>query len=119
MKHGVVVFIILISSICANAKGNSSASQIKNKCIEAFKENMKDKTNSFCICYTYNILHLISPVQTTPILKWLNNEMSEAEQLKQEPLIDMEYEITKQCASDKKWVAEKILNMKKKRSKTK
>lgn len=52
---------------------------------------------------------LIHPSQFQPLLKWLKNEMSDAEQNMHEPLIDLDYEVSAECVKSPRWIAPKIL----------
>lgn len=105
MKKTILITFFLTLNF-ANAKQPAN-SIINSTCRIAFS-NLKSKTNDFCQCYSYNMNYLILRGQLTPLISWLNNEMSESEQIKNEALIEMEYEVTSSCIKNKNWIADKV-----------
>lgn len=108
LKYLLLVGILFFSfrSVFADAKINMV--ELNKTCLTAFS-NMNSKKTDFCKCYTNNMARLIYPSQFQPLLKWLRNEMSDNEQNLQEPLIDLDYEVSSECVKNPKWIAPKIL----------
>ena len=98
-------FLLLFAFHFASANSFRSE-KINSACTKAFS-NMGAKTNNFCACYSKNMNLLIFPYQLTLVLSYLENTMSPAQQTKNQALIDMEYEVSKECDNDPKWLSEK------------
>jgi hypothetical protein len=109
-----------IFSFQTQAKTTQVQSDIFKACAKAFSKSStgsegstansswsKSKVADFCGCYTKNMSVLISKNQVTPIIKWLENKMTDSEQEANEALLDMEYEVTSSCDENSKWIAEK------------
>lgn len=130
MKNYLLILAILFG-FELQAKTTQAQSDIFKACSVAFSKSStsdpmekpenanwnKSKVIEFCGCYTNNMSLLISPKQVAPIIKWLNNKMSEEEQEIHEPLIDMEYEVISSCDKDAKWMADKAKEILKKQKK--
>ena len=119
LKYILFVSILCFSFRSVFADVSSDVVTINRECVVAF-DNMKSKKEDFCKCYANNLTRLlISPTQVPAIVEWLKNQMSDQDQTRNEPLIDMEYQVTSECAKDPNWIAPKILEMSQKASKKK
>jgi hypothetical protein len=108
LKYILLVGILCFSFRSVFADTQTNLSELNKTCLVAFV-NMKSKKMDFCKCYTNNMSRLIHSSQFQPLLKWLKNEMSDSEQDMQEPLIDLDYEVSSECVKNPTWIAPKIL----------